>query len=205
MNHQDQEIINSVAVDMTPVFEKVKEVAVITDGATESRANEFLALCKREYKRVDEIRKSKVQPLNDHVKWLNAGFANTLNPLQEAIDLITRAMITHRNSQEFKRLEAERKEAEDKARLAVKEGDTAKLAEIVEESKEALTEAPRTVATASGKTSFRKTYEWRVADESKIPRNFFILNEKMVNGAVKAGIKIEGIEITEVMKPVTRL
>lgn len=201
--NNDQSIIDAIGTDVTLVIEKLKEVELINDATGEARASEYKALVQKEIKRIEAMRVAQTKPINDHLKWLNNGFRSVTDPLDQALSQITRAMIAYRNSVEFKAKEAQRIEAENQARQAIKEGDTVKLAEVANDS--SFNEAPRAVATATGKTSYRKQLSWEIEDEAKIPRNFFILNEKMINTATKAGIKIEGIKVIETMVPVTRL
>lgn len=115
---------------------------------------------------------------------------------------------------ERKAREEENKKREEAARLEneriQKEHEEA-LAKAKAENKEAKIEAPKTVEaelvepepvqkvdhsskTALGGVHTRKTMTFKVVDETKIPKEYFMLDEKKVRQAMKDGVVIPGIE-----------
>jgi len=124
----EQSIIDAIGTDVNVVIEKLGQVSVITDATSEARAGEYKALVQKELKRIEGMRVEQTKPINDHLKWLNNGFRAVTDPLDHALSTITQAMIAYRNSVAFKEKEAQRIEAENQAREAIKQCDTVKLA-----------------------------------------------------------------------------
>jgi hypothetical protein len=58
----------------------------------------------------------------------------------------------------------------------------------------------RTRGTYGAVASARTTKEWKVSDRAAIPSEYWLLDEKKINAAVKAGITVPGIEVTDVVK-----
>jgi len=103
---------------------------------------------------------------------------------------------------EIARLEAEQKEIEEQAVL--NDSDLAMEDAIaVEEQIEAVREAPIIKMKTSHSTSFsgvhtRKKPMWKLDDITKVPKEYLIVNKKVINGMVRAGMKeIPGIKIWE--------
>jgi hypothetical protein len=56
----------------------------------------------------------------------------------------------------------------------------------------------KTTSTETAAGTYRMVKRWKVKDEKKIPRDLWMLDEKKINGMVRAGVQaIDGIEIYE--------
>lgn len=219
---RDQEIVQ-LRNDANSLLFKAEDVANITNSEEEARATEFLAQAKRRYKIVDEKRKSYVKPIKDTIDLINADFKSILEPLEEVEVIVKKGMVAYRNSEDMKRKEAERLEAEAKARQAaevIKEnGITTKTVEQASEANKELVEAqeaaPKRVETISGSTTYRKEWKFSIENVSDIPEgvktellNLAItkgLLETVVRNRVKNGERtISGVKIWEESVPVIR-
>lgn len=76
---------------------------------------------------------------------------------------------------------------------AEKARETALLQEVANGDVTALALAAEAAPTAQG-VSERKVITFRVVDESQVPDNFWMLNEKAIGAAVRAGVVVPGIE-----------
>lgn len=201
----NQAEIDAISQDVAPILAKAPLVSKIESADDEARASEFMAQVRERWNILERARKEKTAPLNKVIDWINDGFGQYLKPLKQAENDVKDAIVTWRNSDAFKAAEAKRLAIEDEARKAMRAGDTVALADLAEAHHGISAEAPRSVETMSGKTHFRTSYEWTLKDEKKVPNQYWCLDEKKINAAVKAGVSIPGIEVTEVQKPIIKL
>jgi colicin import membrane protein len=86
-----------------------------------ARAKEFLSQLAAEKRRSERARTALVKPLNDHVKFINAQFRPTTDALEVADGIVRRRILEYREEkeraarEEQERLDAERKQREEKA------------------------------------------------------------------------------------------
>lgn len=59
-----------------------------------------------------------------------------------------------------------------------------------------------TVESATGKISFKTVTTFTVADWSKVPVEFLVLNDTLVREKLKFGVKVEGLEYVEEQVPI---
>ena len=102
--------------------------------------------------------------------------------------------------QEIDRAEAEKQEILEQAILNESEvalDDAIEIDEKIEDLKTAPIIAKRSaVSTTFSGVHTRKVKKWKVVDKSKIPAQYFILNEKLIGANVRGGIEeIDGIKI----------
>jgi hypothetical protein len=142
----------------------------------------------------EDARKFLVKPLNDHVATINAKFKETLTPLAEAENTVKAGMTQYRESDAFKIADEKRKTLEMEARAAMREGDTAGLRDIAVQHAEVASETSNTIATNSGKVSYRNVQRMEIVDAEAVPREFLAPDEKKIMQALKAGALIPGIK-----------
>ena len=188
--------------------EQATDICVRADGLvvkTEADYHSGLALVgemKALYKAIEDDRKSITDPINRSVKKINARYKGPTNYLE-----------THYRALEKRcggwYAERARKAREAEARaLAAQEAKQEKANARAEDLGLAPTMAPppppRVVAPAQttqfddgSSATMTAVPRWRVVDESQIPHEYWILDEKKLNAVTKAGLKVAGIEIYE--------
>lgn len=184
------------------IVEKAKEIAVVSDAESESRAAEFLKQLKLRMDVAETARVRLVKPLNDHVKMINAEFKKTTNPLSEADVLVRQGMTAYRNSQAFKEAEAKRIEIEQQARVAARQGDMETLENLSSEHAAASMNAPRVVTTASGSARFRKVWKVEIVDLEALPAGYWVPDMRKIELTASAGIAIPGVKAWQEETPV---
>lgn len=203
MNLQDNETteIETIRNEAQLLLDKANEVAMVSDATSESRAVEFLKQVKMRADLTEDARVRLVKPLKDHAKMIDQEFKKTSEPLEEAERIVKAGMVTYRQSTEFRALEAKRKAVEQDAREAIREGNTAKLAVLAEEHKEASADAPVKVQSQSGEARYRKVWHWEIDNLEKLPAAYWMPDEKKIATAVKAGITVEGVKAWQTEEP----
>jgi len=141
-------------------------------------------------KKLEKQRVFLVQPLNNHVKDINAAFKDWNIPLLEADCLIRRKMLEF-HTLEQKRIEAERAEARVAEAQRIIDGEEEAEEEMM------LPDLPsKTVRSERGTTSVRKTWVYEVTDEAQVPREYLIIDEGVITLAIRDGVReIPGIRI----------
>jgi len=174
-------------------------------------AADELKSIKAKAKDLDDRRKAITKPLDEAKARVMDLFRRPLELLGQAEALLKRAMLGFQQAQEQKRREAEaearrvaaaeqerlRKEAEKAARAAEKKGNV----EAAEQLRANVPVVPvPTVAIEAPKVkgiSTRTVWKARVLDANKVPRQYLVVNEKMLNDlaqATKGAVAVDGVE-----------
>ncbi len=207
------EKLAAIQTDRAGISEQVKDLQV-NDEEGEAKAVEILGLVKQRSKRIEELRKFFVSPLNDQVKEINNMFKMESEPLAELeaqIKSKLKVFVEERErlaAIEAARLEKERRDAE-AARLKA-EAEAAKKAEkagkpapeIAPPAIEVpeIEAAPSSLRTSSGLVSYKNVRKVRVVDMDALhaahPELFELamprLNKMVAEGATESA----GVEIT---------
>ena len=214
---QDKEIV-AISQQAPTFIAKVNAINISTELQSKN-ANDLLTWLKQAYKTLELKRVDKTKPLNEYVKKVNSEFAEKMDPISKAIDILNGKMrdwllLLRRKAQE----EADRKAKIEQERLDKEAKDKAsKEADLLEEepptvvpTSTVVVKAPEvknaTVTSSLGKTFLKETFAWKTVDASKIPDEYWLLDEKKINALVKAhtrtekgvkinDLKIEGIEV----------
>lgn len=181
-------------------------------------SQELLRQLARYRKDVEAERKKEVAPLNEQVKAVNARYKEA-DAIAETADLRLRTVgLNYRREQEriatehqAKLLEQQRKEEERlkrRAGLARKKGQVEKAEALFAQAE---TVPVAVVAPATPKVegiSDVTVWEWEVADEAKIPREYWQLDTKAIGAVVRSlhkraeqtipGIRVLGTKTTRV-------
>jgi len=145
----------------------------------------FLASIKKLGKEVKEHRLSITRPMDEAKKKVMNLFAPFLDAIEKAEKTAKKKMVDYRRE-----VEAERRRIE--------EENAKKLKETESHGMEAFPELEKPVEQPKTKgQSFRVVRKWEVGNMGKIPSDYFVLDEKKINAAVKAGISIPGIRTWE--------
>lgn len=186
---------------------------VIKDQSTYEESASLLKTVKDMAKLVEESRKKITTPLDLAKKLVMDLFRIPSEELEKLEAGIKRNMISYTNEQERIRKESEeklRKEAaakeaaekkwlEERAIKAEASGKTEKAEELRQQAQEVFVPAPTiapTVQKVAG-VSMKQNWKARVIDINKIPRNYMVVNESMLDKlakATKGSLAIEGVE-----------
>lgn len=171
-------------------------------------ASDILSCISSSKKKLEGQRVGLVKPLNDHVKFINSQFKEWMAPLNEADSAVRSKMLTYQ--QEQNRIAAEARAVDDE-RIRAEHAEQARLTAEAEESGEPIqmmqppVPAPdipampdRTTRSTLGTTTVRKIWTYEITNESAIPREYLVVDEKKIRAVVKAGIrKIDGVRVFE--------
>lgn len=221
---------SKLAAVLEPVRDKIAEfenqiekIAVDTDADAAAVADLVKAARTRRKALWENERRTLVDPLNDHVKWINAQFKPECDALQKIESVGTRKLDEHRRRREAEhRAEMKRQqEAEAKKR---REEEDKRLAEAERleksgkrEEAEAALSAPETPAPPTparkqqpirggmGATAHkRRIRKVRVVDWAKVPPQYLKLDERAALDADKAGHTVPGLEFYDDEQTVVR-
>jgi hypothetical protein len=192
------------------LFVRTKALA-ITDEATRAGAVDLRAECKRASDKAEAARIALTKPLNDHVRFINAGFKPVLDLYASCIKQIDRLILADREAQRVAaeaeavhaaamaaaQEEADRVQLEAEMKAALEAaGVTAEEAVVVPEPEPAplvpapVAEIPRQVrGTSDASLITKKTWTYTVADITLVPRNFLVLDPGAVRGAIRDAAK----------------
>lgn len=197
---------------------------VVTDFGSSADAIETAKVIKTIQKKVTEVRRSLVDPLNEEVKKINAYAAELMRPLNQVEDHVRYQLNAFAGKQEeirkseLRRLEEERRQAErelrekqEAERLAMKAG--AELFGLSEENEREIEEKQRVesaILDAKNKQAIwdakqfqvkntRTLKKVKIVNLDLVPKEFLIIevNTKAALAAMKAGVKISGLELED--------
>lgn len=171
----------------------------VTDPVSAEESKLKAVELKNILKRVEEIRKEKVKPLNDEVSEINTRAKLISGPLDKAKDALAGKLLKWQN-EELMKAEAKAEEERKAAAAAVQEAkadDNASFDDIQKaELKEEIVSRPVTMTKAYKPLSTREDWKYRVVDLSKVPVDLLQINAAEANRRVKAGARsIPGLEI----------
>lgn len=185
----------------------------IVDQTSRENASAFLSAVRNKWKELDAERDKFVRPLNEEVSSINNQFKAIQQPLVEFGEILKSEI---KRDYEAQQLEQRRKEQlireEEQKRIAeaqkalksknelVRQEAAEKITAIQTETDAKINSAApvKTIHTSHGSTSVKKVWKWKLIDFKKVPDNYKVINEKMLNAVVKASsgnIEIPGIEI----------
>jgi hypothetical protein len=155
--------------------------AEVVDDDSASRMTDLLGICKAQLKKAEDARKALVKPLNDHVKWINAEFKKSTEPLQVA-DRAGRkklnAYLTEKQRAERAERERQRREAEERALAEAQAAADAGDAEGADAALETGADIPEAKRSAPVRGSYGASASTRgswfvtVVDPGKVPERF---------------------------------
>lgn len=207
----DSQMINQVS-EGTRLATTVKGLT-INNNQEYQNSGEFLKQIKTVSKILDDSRKEITRPLDEAKKRVMDFFREPLEQLSSAETVLKKALLSYQQAQERIRLEAERKaiaeaKAEEERKRKVLEERAAKAEEKGQEAKaEMLREqasdvyVPTVVSAPNVEKikglSSKKVWKCRITDEAKIPREYLVINEPMLNKMAQAThgkIPVPGVE-----------
>lgn len=171
----------------------------VTDIASAEQSKLKAVELQKILKRVEDIRKEKVKPLNDQVSEINAKAKAISGPLDSAKSSLAQKLMAWQNEERMKeeQRKAEERRAAEQAAAAIKADDNASFDDVqTAELKVEIASKPVSMGKAFKPLSTREVWKYRVVDLSKVPLDLLQINEAEANRRVKGGAReIPGLEI----------
>ncbi len=191
---------------------KYAESRVIATDADVKMATEDLSLLAKLKKAIADKRRDWLTPIKEKLDAVDVVFKSLSTPLDQADKFTRSKILAYRQEQERKAREAAtqlKKEKDKDARAALEKtiadetlaahAPTPQVASIV------LPTAPKVVRTETVSGYLRMDWTFEVTDETQIPREYLMVNERLIRDKVKAGIRqIPGVRIFEKPTGITR-
>lgn len=188
------------------LLDKARDFAVTTEAEFQ-KAGEVLQAIKSYTKEIEAKRDEIVKPMNAALKAVRALFKAPLLALAEAEQALKNAITpyyTQKLKEQARLVEKAAAKQEKTAERLEQKGRTAEAVAVRETAPDV-----ETVVPTAGGVSFRKTFEFTVYDESKIPEKYWIktLDAAAIRKDIvqaDGDISIPGITITETKTTVVR-
>lgn len=208
----DQEVLEAETEART-IADDARELQ-ISDEPTNNQALLMLSDCRKTVRRIEELRKRWLEPLNDQIKVIRSDFEAMAAPAKEADQILSRKTSDYR----MKLAEAARKEQERLRLLAEKRYERAR-----ERAEERGVEPPplvplvptvappaKTVSVdAETKITYRKQTHFEIFDPVQVPREYLKPDEVKIGAVVRAGVftkdnPMPGVRIWTTEEPTVR-
>ena len=211
-DEQTKQAVDAIQATISTEEKYISELVITTDEHYAQAANARKRI-KDSVSSIEERRKQFVQPLNDHVKWINGLFKPFTTMGEELVRKIDCKMIQFSEAkrraeeEELRKIQEEekRKLQEEQKRLeelatknnSEKTIDAAiKIETKIEKIEAKPIEAKHTVVTTQGTTSIRKTWTFEILRTHDVPKEFCSPDTAKIKNAIKEGVReISGIRI----------
>jgi hypothetical protein len=163
---QLEEKSEAIQKDIQSLHDKASQIVISSqDGLSE--ASNFLGAIKTRLKRLEEMRKFDVGPLNDHVKALNNKYKVQSEPLLELEVIVKNAIKKYMDAEDLKaRQEAERLRKEQEQRELEERKKIEEARKKEEEARQA--ELKAKLAAEEAKTAKEKELANKAAEEARL-------------------------------------
>lgn len=160
------------------------------------QATVLLSNLNRELDKITGEKEKVTKPLNEALKAERERWKPLESALENAISSIRSKMSSYQTESARKA-----KEEEEKIASRIGEGKGHIKIETAIKKIDAIERADKQVATEAGLIKFRTDKVLKITDESLIPREYLIANEKSLLTALKKGVIIPGACIEEIQTP----
>jgi hypothetical protein len=179
--------------------ERIADAISIDSDEEEQMGIDSLADVKRFMKQVEDARKGQVDPFNKLVKRVNDMFRPIGDGLEKSESAIKDKVKQWRIKKEQIRQAEERKR---QAEYAAKIAEEQAKAKLEKREAEIVIPPPAIIQTqtkgSTSTASSRKVWKYEIVDESKIPDEYFVLDESKIKNMIRAGTReIPGVRIYE--------
>ena len=179
-----------------PAIPKLEAIK-IKDAASMEKATEYMSKANKFLDALKKDREAITKPINDSLKAIRAKYKPTEDKLTAIVANIRTQMTVYQTEQLRLQAEEERKITD------MIEKGTLTMETAIKKIENIETPANKTT-TDLGSVSFRATPRLKIIDEKLIPREYLIINEDAIMGALKANITVPGAEIEIIQVPVNR-
>ncbi len=191
---KDKEVL-VIEKKMQPVLAEATKLEV-KDAKGMMVATELLSKLNKFNDAIVAEREKVTKPLNEALKAERARWKPTESANEEAIDIVRGKMSVYQTA-ETKRA----REEEAKIAARVGEGKGKLQVDTAVKKIEGIERADETVKAESGLVKFREDKVLKIMDETLIPCEFLMLDEKKILATLKAGGKVLGAELEIKMVP----
>ncbi len=185
-----------IQTEISPVITKARAI-IVKDPKTMEAASLMLSEVNKHLDRIEEEKQKVLKPLNEARTAEINRWKPVISTLTTAIDHL-RGTISAFQTAEVKRVRAE----EEAIANRVGEGRGKLKVETAVKKIEEIDVPEHQVATEAGLVKFREDKVIKITDESRIPREYLVVDEKKLLEALKAGIVVPGAELDIRMTPV---
>ena len=198
---ETQKKLAEIRKETQAISTKVAKLKIVNDKGV-MQATEVLTKIKERANRIEEIRLSYTKPLNDSLKAINADFKGALKPLAEMERSVKNAIVDYRAEIERKRRAEEMKLQEAARKKALKEAEKTGLSKKKALDNMVVPTVERqesTIQSKSGMVKTRMVTKFKIIDESKVPKEYWVIDERKIREAVRGGqMIIAGVEVYQV-------
>ena len=167
-NHQELKIENDE--QYTQAGDVVKEVAM-------------------KVKKLDAKRMEYTKPLDETKKLIMADFKSVTDPLEEFCTLVKKKMLDY-----YK--ETQQRKNEEQARIDAEALEKARQGNVSEVQVPIVNEEVKTQRGDVSTITIRKVWTFKITDETKIPRDYLVVDERKIREAIRNGERrIDGVDI----------
>lgn len=185
-----------IQTELSPIVTKARSI-VVKDEKTMQSASLMLSELNKKADMIDEEKQKVLAPLNlARTAEINR-WKPVLSTLETATDYL-RSTISSYQTAEVKRV----REEEIAIANRVGEGKGKLKVETAVRQIENIEEPEKQVATEAGLVKFREDKVLKITDETKVPREYLMINEKKLLEALKGGVTVPGAELDIKMVPV---
>lgn len=192
---QSTEIV-VIKKELVPIAKKAMEMEIVGDK-TMIEAVAILSKLNQFNDRVTEIKETVTKPALEILKVERARWKPIEMQYQEAIESLRFKMAIYQT-----RLVNKKREEEEAIARRIKPGTGNLSVEKAAEKIDALEVVEKEIATADGLVQFREKPELKITDINLIPREYLVVNEKLLLQDLKEGKVIAGAEVGMVQVPV---
>lgn len=180
---------------LAPIKRRITTVSKQVEGYTINSAEDLtvatdtLSIIKTISKDMEAHRKSRVNPLNEEVKAINAEYKPLATDLGKAEDYIKGELLKYQE-------EVDRKAAEEAAKLEARVEKGTMRVDTAMRKMDDIETVGTSVKGARGSVQFRTTRDVEITDPSAVPLRY-LMDEKVV-AAIKAAVRkdaLSGVEI----------
>lgn len=184
--------------EVTPII-KQAETLTVTNAEEVKEATEVLSRLNKSIDSMEAEKDKVLGPLKEAAKAEKARWKPLEDMFGGAVDRI-RGLLSSYQTEQMRIKRAE--EAKVLARMG--EGKGKFKAETVIRKLGEVTAPEAKVEVESGGLSFRESKQLKVTDESKVPDEYWVIDEKKLLDALKEGKVVDGAEIEIIQVPVNK-
>lgn len=179
-----------------PIVEEAKKLK-IKDTKTMARGAEILSQANKELDRLKESKEKITKPIEAGLKEVKDRYKPGETMLKDTITDL-RGKISEYQTEQDRLIQEE----EERIASRVKEGKGNLSAETASKKIAELDRPEEVVSTEAGMVKFRTDKKLEIFDETKIPREYLVPNERLILEDLKAGKEIAGTRIKEIKTPI---